>query len=459
LNGKQTRNFSFIHCNLLANGFFLTKGFSILLISLLFSLSSYASSSTSLYESSIKVEADKSENELIAAAFTHVLIKVSGRSDISHSSAYKSMLKSAKGAISQFRYDYKIIQTPDVSEGDAAQNKDSLEKDSLNKEKWFWVRFNSNTIDNLLKEAQLPVWGKVRPSTLIWLSQEIKGQRSLLSQHEAPAIYDVIKHQAEYRGISLTFPFLDLQDQASVSATDIWGNFNDAILLASRRYQAQTTVTVRLFKEPSGLWVSQWNLLMLGEVKSWEIRDEKKARILASGVDELANKLAQQFSRAVSDGNDSTLLLQVNNVTNFKAFQALDDYLLNLATVKSTALAQMEQDKVIYNITYLGDKNALIQEIRLSDFLKSVERTRVDYGNADEVNQDYKPVILDDLGKSATAQGELTPEGKASAEGSDGKDGNKSSVPQDPALSTPAANPPEKKVEELVPELEYWLSE
>jgi len=180
------------------------------------------------------------------------------------------MLKKAKNAISQFRYDYQELPSDDA--GTEAQQ-DDKKKTTEEKEKWFWVRFNQKAVNDLLKNAQIPIWGKIRPKTLIWFSQEVKGKRYLQSQHDQPGIYNIFKQQADKRGISLSFPFMDLQDQSSISTTDIWGNFNDAILLASRRYQAQSTLTSRLFKEPSGLWVSQWSLLMLGEVQSWEIRN------------------------------------------------------------------------------------------------------------------------------------------------------------------------------------------
>jgi len=425
------------------------------LLSLLLISSSYALSTVKLYESSVKVAAEKGENELIAEAFTNVLIKVSGRSDIPTLVSYQTMLEQARAAISQFRYDIKTIPVDDITIEKAQSD---LKQPAAVQEKWFWVRFNARTIDRLLKQAQLPVWGKVRPETLIWFSQEIQGQRYLQSQHDAPEIYDIFKHQADNRGISLIFPFLDLQDQSSVSATDIWGNFNDAILLASRRYQAQSTVTARLFKERSGLWVSQWNLLMLGEVHSWELRGEKMESILTAGIDKVADRLAQQFSRVAGEGDDSGILIRVNNVSGFKAFQELDDYIRNLATVKSAALIHTSQDKVIYNITYLGDKNSLIQEIRLGDMLNSVERTRTNYGDQDNSGKDYQAVILGDLDKNVREKGVSNSQGAASARekalnamATEQTSAKMTAMPQEPQA-------PEKIVEKLTPELEYWLA-
>jgi len=422
----------------------------ILLSSLLFAQSGFAVDASKLYEASVKAETDMGENELIKEAFTQVMIKVSGRSDVISSPAYDDLLKKAEGAISQFRYDHKTIPSDQLIENNTPENK------TVEKEKWFWARFNRRTINALLTEAQIPVWGKVRPETLIWFSQEVKGKRFLKSQHDAPQIYDVFKMQAESRGISLIFPFLDLQDQSSISATDIWGNFNDAILLASKRYQAQSTLTSRLFKEPSGLWVSQWNLLLLGETQSWEIRDEKLERVLASGIDELADKLAQQFTQFNQQGARTGFLVQINNVNNFKGFQELDDYLRNLATVKSLTLVQMEQDRLIYNIEFLGSQTSLIQEISLGDMLNSVERTRSNSNNDEAADNRYKAVILDDLDKkNAISDGSTEqPSSRETALNSMDKTAEALKSPDGTKVieAMPVVQQP------LQPDLEYWYA-
>jgi len=417
----------------------------ILLTSLLLTQPAFSASVAKLYETSIRVDLnevekkagvkERTESELIEDAFTRVLIKVSGRSDVMSSPKYQEMLKKAESAISQFRYDYRVTSIP--SEPNDTASDENTDKASEQKEKWFWVRFNSKAVNGLLNEAQISIWGKIRPETLIWFSQEIQGKRQLYSQHDTPEIYAVLKQQAEQRGISLIFPFLDLQDQSSISASDIWGNFNDAILLASRRYQAQSTLTSRVFKERSGLWVSQWNLLMLGEVHTWETRDEKLDKALASGIDKLADQLSSQFTQVDTGETDAGILVQINNVTGFKAFQEVDDYLRNLATVKSVNLVQTDHDRLIYSVNYLNSKNSFVQEIRLGDLLNSVERTRSNEEQGNDISSDnsYKPVILNNMNDREKALNSL-----------------------DSASKTTTPQPIEEIKIERVPDLEYWLA-
>ncbi len=422
---------------------------------------SLAASTGKLYESSIKVADDKTEKELIAESFAHVLIKVTGHSDITASPAYSALLVKAQDAISQFRYDYKVPETAASMPDEQGLESKTEAKESA-KEKWFWVRFNPGIIDTMLKQAHLPIWGKVRPDTLIWFAQDINGKRVLQSQYEQPQVYQIFKERALYRGIPLTFPFLDLQDQNNISAADIWGNFNDAILLASRRYQSQAALTIRLEQGKNGIWNSQWNLLMLGQVQSWQLQDKDKPHLLAAGIDELADHLARQFAQSGSSNTDTdanSVLVQINNVTNFREFQELDDYLRNLATVKSLALMQTQQDRVFYKISYRGNKNALLQEIRLGDLLNSVERSRVDYANNDEPRE-FKPVILDGTHQTDNSQpGSSTGSERAkalNAMNADQQPGQTADSQKSSDIN--AAGLGQKVDRQLVPELEYWLA-
>ena len=419
----------------------------IILLSCCFSIQSgLAADISQLYEASVKVTADKSENELIKNAFSRVLIKVSGRSNIRSSSAYAGLLKKADSAVSQFRYDYtqgqqsKTAAEEENAEENAEENDKESDKETIDKEKWFWVRFNSQIVNSLLTDAAIPVWGGNRPETLLWFSQEINGGRILQSQHDAVHIYSIFKDQAQLRGIALLFPFMDLQDQSAVSSSDLWTDDNEQVLSASRRYQAQSTLTARLFQQTGGLWVSQWTLLILGKSSHWEIKDNDLQQVLALGIDKLADKLAWQFTQPVSNSKQNSVLVQINNINNFKQYQQLDDYLRNLARVKSLTLVQLQQDKIMYEINYMGGENALSQEIYLSDLLKPLENSAL---NSRQTDSYYKPVILDELDKN-TDSNDGQQAGKISASNTSGSHTPDNSVPAVPVI--------------LQADLEYWFS-
>ncbi|MCK5697916.1 MAG: DUF2066 domain-containing protein [Gammaproteobacteria bacterium] len=345
----------------------------ILLLGVFFIPTALADSMETLYEVSVKVSDNNTENELINKGFASVLVKVSGNSKILTSPKYHSLVAKAHSALSQFRYDY-IASARDVSV----------------KEKWFWVRFNPKVIDDLLNTSNIPIWNRVRPKTLVWFSQEIAGQRYLHDQYDAPEIYSILHNKANQRGISLMYPFLDLQDRSNVSINDIWNNFNDKILFASKRYQAQSVLTSRIFQDSKGAWISQWSFLILGEIHNWEITDKSLTTVLEAGIDKLADKLAQQLAQTNHESTQSNLLVQISNIKDFKDFQRLDDYFRGLATVKSLSLVKLEHDKIVYNINHLGKVYSFVQEISLGDLLNPVEQAHNDFSY-----DDYKTVVAD----------------------------------------------------------------
>lgn len=392
-----------------------------------------------LYEARVKVDDKKSENELVSMAFAQVLIKVSGRSDIGQSTDYSRILQQSKNTISQFKYDYKSI----------SDEPENLSKESKPKrQKWFWVKFDAKSVDALLIENNISVWGNTRPVTLIWLSQEVNGQHLLQSQYEAPENHNMLQETAKQRGITLMFPFLDLEDQNSISANDIWSDYSDTILLASRRYQAQASLTIRLFRKKSGFWYSQWNLLLLGKSQTWTIRDKDQSAVLSAGIEQLADKLAEQFTRHVNKNNaqnstDNTLFIQVKNVSAYRDFKTLNRYFNSLASVSAVTLAKVEQDYVIYKLSFLADKNTLVQEIKSGDLLNPIERNGIDENLNN--NKDYKSVILDDLDKKTMLQKEEKQVPEQASELMAEKS-------QEPIQAIPVP-----KVEVLVPDLKYWL--
>ena len=228
---------------------------------------------------------------------------------------------------------------------------------------------------------------------------------------------------------------MDLQDQSNISEADIWGNFNEPVLAASRRYQSQSTLTLSLYQERGGLWVANWTYLILGETHQWKTQAEQLAQALGSGIDRLADQLARKYALVADDHTGNSLIIQVNNVASFSQYQRLGDYFATLASIKKAALLQIEQDRSIYKVFYQGDQSALLREIDSGDVLQQIEMTR-QFGNEADTGRDFKPVILDDVQKTSTT----------------------SSNDSDPVAEAGQQTVMEKPVERLTPEFEYWLA-
>jgi len=69
----------------------------------------------------------------------------------------------------------------------------------------------------------VPIWGKQRPSTLVWLVVEDEGGRRLIGTDEESEYLSVLKERASVRGIPMLIPLLDLEDNARLKPSDVWG--------------------------------------------------------------------------------------------------------------------------------------------------------------------------------------------------------------------------------------------
>jgi len=390
-----------------------------------------------LIEPSIQTEQAYGENpdqkQLVYKAFREVLYKVTGSREFLAIADSKKLLANGENLVQKFGYENllkekttedpqsntKVDQTTSESKLSQAENKSGVEvrpeaigtsetkpalesdvEDSQETEnqqetpvqKVFWVRFNKQQTNQLLKEYGLPVWDSLRPNTLIWLSIEENRQRSILTPAVSPQPFETIKKQAKIRGIPILVPFGDLEDKNRLTIADLWGNFSDAILAASQRYHTQAVLAVRVFREPSGLWIGNWSLYILGENSNWQVRNEDLAVLLSRGVDRLANNLATRFAVQIADNKQNSLLIQVNNVVDFQGFLKVKKYLAKLPALKKSKLLAAYRDSLLYEVEYLSTEKHLLQTLNLGNVLQKVESSSTERDNG---QLEYTPVILD----------------------------------------------------------------
>ena len=95
----------------------------------------------------------------------------------------------------------------------------------------------------------------------------------------------------------------DLEDRNAVSASDVWGRFQEVILAGSGRYGADAVVAGRAYRTREGGWRGDWSLFAGGAVAAtWDSRGETQAAVLAAAVDRTADTLAGQVVPALAGG-------------------------------------------------------------------------------------------------------------------------------------------------------------
>jgi hypothetical protein len=300
-----------------------------------------------LYAATVPL-ADGSTESLKAAyaeALRRVLVKVTGRRD------------SGARLAGQFTDPQRIVQQ---YRRDAAGT--------------LWVQFDPAAIRRGLDSAGEPVWADERPTTLVWLAFDAgAGDRDILGSEAAarpdkPARSDVatelrqeLVRVATDRGVPLVLPLRDSQDLAAVEFADVWGDFSDRVLQASRRYQPDAVLVGRARLFPAGMPDVRWTLHQGSERLEWR-------GTVADGPAGLAERFAERL--AIAGTADQDVLLAVTGISSFDGYGQVIEYLRAIDLVESLDVPYVTDDALICRLRVRGGPVQLTQALALGRLLQ-----------------------------------------------------------------------------------------
>lgn len=338
----------------------LKTGLGSLLVWLLLLNSAQAARIGELYTAELLVaeQSVRVDPELVSRALQQVLIKVSGRRDSIEQPSIVAALTDSSRYIQQFSYQSTQLPltTPDGREVLAHR---------------LSIDFERTLVNQLLASAGLRPLGAVRPGVLVWLLEERDAQREFLGRDEDP-VFTAMKQRARERGLPMFRPLLDLQDQHALPIGDAWGFFSDAITQASNRYQADSVLVGRLYRNGTGDWLSQWLLIKTaGDIQNFEGQGAGLNEHLSGAVDLAADRLFANFVGSVGELDPGALLLEIDAVTSVDDYFQLTQYLLELPAVKGITLQSVDNDRLLLLLQIEGAASQLQGAIGLNKHLKA----------------------------------------------------------------------------------------
>jgi len=376
---------------------------SILVVSCLFAQTGMAAKITDLYDAEIPVQSQNRADRHVAIkqAFAEVLVRVSGQQDVvlalpplietdtvplvktpnqeepnlvlmGKTQEIASALSKATYYVKQFRYQ-KPTGRPHIDWG-IKQKDDKNSKPEQPVQQVIWIRFNKKKINKLLHDAALPVWGKTRPSILVWMVVESRGKRYLLSNLIKSTTREKIEKHARIYGLPIRFPLMDLADRANISTSDVWGNFEDRIMQASKRYQTEAVLVGKLYLE-NRAWNTNWNLYVDGRRVDWGEQAVYIDKVVKQGLSRAAQNLAQAFADVKTDQGFQHVLLEIKNINGLADYSQTVKYLSSLSAVKNVQTLKLERESVFFNLTTQGSRVGVMQAIALGSQLVAEPNT------------------------------------------------------------------------------------
>lgn len=314
-------------------------------------------SATALFkldESAVKIDnrTTQAKNDALKQALKNVVLKNSGSQDALGIPSINAAIDNPTTLIRQFGYQ------------------------EVDGQLYLQASFDHQKVIKLLRDARLPVWGKQRPLTLFWLSQDNQGERVIVNDASRLASRSYISELATERGVPILLPIMDLDDSMQVSVTDVRGMFADPVAAASKRYNTDYFIMASL-DQAANNQVS-FSMALYPTVSDEPLfhplvqRSGVTANVDAA-IDEIFLSMSQYYvSRyAVADSGESlTTRLTFTDITERKQLVDIEHYLTQLSAVKQVSLIQLRGTSAQYSLQLFGTEADLYRLLKLESKIK-----------------------------------------------------------------------------------------
>jgi len=322
-----------------------------------------------LYVSKVKVDSQTSaeRRKALKAAMKGVIIKIGGKSSFLQQPAIKAALKNYNNYVRQYRYQRESMSNHLV------------------------VTFDEAKINKLIVQANLPIWGRLRPQILLWVLNEEGLNRSVVSDSTLSKLPIMVEEFSQARGLPIIMPLMDFTDSTQVSVSDLWGRFSQPIKKASSRYAPEAIVIIRI-SNSSLVPEAEIDCELLCQQKSYAIdwsfisdtnqitaqeHNQKfgkqylggdKLVLLKQALDDITESVYQRYALSTTTSNEFTI--NVANINSFESYIDLVSFLKELSSVQKVKLIGADGSQRRFQLTLLGSQQSLLASLQLNTQLQ-----------------------------------------------------------------------------------------
>jgi hypothetical protein len=170
-------------------------------------------------------QSQRTQQSALKQALRQVIVKLSGSAEVLTNPGVRAALSSPQSYLRSYRFNFEDGKTFYIADFDQAK------------------------LSSLLQREMLPLWGAVRPETLVWIAEEQgNASRTILDETSPSVLKDTLQATAKERGVPLSLPLMDLTDSVNITSFDVWGRFVEPLKLASSRYATDNIIGARIYK-------------------------------------------------------------------------------------------------------------------------------------------------------------------------------------------------------------------
>jgi hypothetical protein len=316
-----------------------------------------------LYEAEVYVEDQTAQvrQSAMKSAMQMVLVKLTGGRNVHTRMELQTVIENADNYVLQYRY---LEPDQDLT--------------GLNNQLTINIRFDETNLNNVLRNLGIQVWGRERPSTLVWIASQDASFREILIPETSPEVFTDIENQAKERGIVLINPLFDLQDNSDLRASDIWGEFHFSVRNASQRYYPDIILTGKVESPAPGIWEGQWTVYLNDDIEQYSTQGSYQEAVLREGIDGLADLIATNYSRSIV-ADIGSVMLQVIDIVTVEQYAKVLKYFESLSPVTNVEVVEIKPGSVDFNIQAHGGSSAVIQAINFGRVLEALVNSQNTY--------------------------------------------------------------------------------
>lgn len=209
------------------------------------------------------------------------------------------------------------------------------------------VGFDSVSVDRLLQQAGLPIWGRERPVTLVLLNViEPDGYAHWIVGDQPNLQRELLGKVARERGVPLKWPAVDPQGISEANALE-----------EAERYGANAALVGRA----------------QGGLVRWTLVTTDGASQISGGMEEGIHMAADTFARvfAASGSSLDNVVVEVSGIGDLEAYASTLNYLEGMTLVRAVSLEQVVGDTMRFKLAVRGDAATLRRAIALDSRLVS----------------------------------------------------------------------------------------
>jgi len=213
------------------------------------------------------------------------------------------------------------------------------------------AKFSENSVDELVRTLQLPIWQTERDQTDIWVVVD-DGQNRRIMPVEFAYTWSAMADVAATRGLPVNWPEADEEGRYLIDAQLLWGGYTEdlgighgssAMIVAARREGLE--------------WSVRSNLTYGSENWTWRLQDIDLQAALTQSMQEAIDLIATAHSIAAADLGAQVHELTVAGLGGAGDYQRCLGYLQQISVVNQVSVISAQPG----NVTFRLELNALPQ--------------------------------------------------------------------------------------------------